>query len=527
MSLLNTFLFIASFGALITTARAQSTVRKSYPDPVRTPEVERIMNERIPWAHKGTRAENNAAETVLPEFVDNSTSIYFPPIINQTGGSCAQAAGIGYMFTYEMNRLLHRDANLSADNRFSYLFTWNLLNGGIDQGGFVEEGLNITRLYGAMTEADYGTSSWFGFKWVSGYEKYFKALQYRTTSIYSFKNNNEDGIRLIKEYLYNKGVEGAPGGILTFSTYSTGWTIDENYAGPSHTDYHTLITRLAVDGAHAMTIVGYDDLVESYDESGTKHQGAFIVVNSWGKSWADNGRIYLPYHFFTHRNGHTSDNYLGTTMTGIEVGIHNPLVVFKIRLSYTSRDDLAFVMGASADYHAAQPAVRANDYVFSHQGGDHHLLGAYTTKGSFEFALDYTRQLTQSDGLPSTYPLYFLNIARTHAGKKYGEGTVESVSIIDYTDSAHPREYFCREAEGSTLPSSNNWFKIPARYWGRWSCHPVRWQSIADTPSPQTFIIRTANGRYAKLKFTNYDATTGRLTFDYTLQNDGSRIFAH
>ncbi len=70
----------------------------------------------------------------LPVSVDNSTSTAFPPIIDQTGGSCAQASGIGYMFTYEVNTLLHRNAYASDANTFSYLFTWNFVNGGADNG---------------------------------------------------------------------------------------------------------------------------------------------------------------------------------------------------------------------------------------------------------------------------------------------------------------------------------------------------------------------------------------------------------
>lgn len=99
-----------------------------------------------------------ASDVSLPPSVDNSKLKYFPPIIDQNGGSCAQAAGIGYMFTYEVNRLLDRDASASKANRFSYQFSWNFVNDGIDQGGFVDDGLTVARLYGMMTEEDYGTS---------------------------------------------------------------------------------------------------------------------------------------------------------------------------------------------------------------------------------------------------------------------------------------------------------------------------------------------------------------------------------
>ena len=59
----------------------------------------------------------------LPQSVDNSLSKYFPPLIDQKGGSCAQASAIGYMYTYEMNRLLDRDASAYPANRFSYQYT--------------------------------------------------------------------------------------------------------------------------------------------------------------------------------------------------------------------------------------------------------------------------------------------------------------------------------------------------------------------------------------------------------------------
>ena len=75
--------------------------------------------------------------------------------------------GIGYMFTYEINRLLDRDAHASADHRFSYQFSWNLLNDGQDQGDFVDQGLYLSERYGIMTEQDYGISGTYQFKWAT------------------------------------------------------------------------------------------------------------------------------------------------------------------------------------------------------------------------------------------------------------------------------------------------------------------------------------------------------------------------
>jgi len=43
--------------------------------------------------------------TQLDAAVDNSNFAYFPSIFTQKGQSCVQAAEIGYIFTYEINRI--------------------------------------------------------------------------------------------------------------------------------------------------------------------------------------------------------------------------------------------------------------------------------------------------------------------------------------------------------------------------------------------------------------------------------------
>ena len=45
-------------------------------------------------------------------------------------------------------------------------------------------------------------------------------------------------------------------------------------------------------GGHAVMAVGYDD-----------NKGHFVVRNSWGMEWGDNGYFYMPYEFII------SDNY--------------------------------------------------------------------------------------------------------------------------------------------------------------------------------------------------------------------------
>jgi C1A family cysteine protease len=55
-------------------------------------------------------------------------------------------------------------------------------------------------------------------------------------------------------------------------------------------------------GGHAVLIVGFDDA-----------KGRFIVRNSWGTDWGDNGYCYFPYEYFTNTIL-ASDLWTATTM---------------------------------------------------------------------------------------------------------------------------------------------------------------------------------------------------------------------
>jgi C1A family cysteine protease len=48
-------------------------------------------------------------------------------------------------------------------------------------------------------------------------------------------------------------------------------------------------------GYHEMTIIGYDNACVNLDKS----TGAFLIQNSWGKSWGFNGKAWLPYDWFS------------------------------------------------------------------------------------------------------------------------------------------------------------------------------------------------------------------------------------
>lgn len=445
------------------------------------------------------RAVRKLADDQLPPAVDNSKLKFFPPVIDQMGGSCAQAAGIGYMFTYEINRLLNRDASASASNRLSYQFAWNMLNDGEDQGGFVDQGLMLAQQYGIMTEADYGKH--FLFKWADGYECYHNAMRYRAAKIYTY----DDSIPLMKRYLFDRGDGSSTGGILTFSGQATGWIIRDNYDGESLTGYHSILTALATDGGHAMTIVGYDDTVSYIDSEGHRHDGAFIVVNSWGTRWQDNGRFYLPYDFFRDPTVPTAQ--LSESVQGVSVRLYEPQVVMKIRLSYTSRDDLRFALSTTAERERQQPRSQHFLNVFNNQGGDLPMRGAQFSS-DLEFALDMTDYIHADD------QKYFLNVVRTFYGKKKGEGSLLALSAIDYR-SGQPVEHHYRDSLPRRIIDGYNYFSIPLFPRFTVPVSPLRYADDAGNLSPATFLIRTANGSHAKVRFTTPDTQRQTITIRY------------
>ena len=480
---------------------------------------EAMQVHKVRWTPQRT-----ARTDALPTAVANSTSRYFPAIIDQKGGSCAQASGIGYMFSYEINRVLDREAKASEDHIFAYLFTWNFLNSGEDQGGFVDEGLNIAQRYGVMTAADYGYASAAQFKWATGYDRYLNAQRYRARKIYEFPCTTPEDIEHIKHYLAQKDDGHAGGGVLTFSTQSRDWTINDHYDGPSVTGYKSLLTRLGRDGAHALTIAGYDDQVTYTDAEGQQHQGAFIVVNTWGTYMHDGGHYYLPYHFFTDRPASVTDNRLSTSMTAVDVYIHEPKVVYKVEMEYTSRNDISLTTGATdRKDQTGFPLERHTPVIFRNQGGDYPLLGAYNNQGTLEFALDYTDYLPTEDHL---HAQYFLRVLCAERGSKSGEGKLKAFSVIDYRTPGAPREYVCRDIPDEPFEWGENIYRICTVPWMRVSANVNRWRTASGQISPsKTYVLRTAGGQYAKLRFVGYDPASGKLTVQYQTQHDGTRNF--
>lgn len=442
----------------------------------------------------------------LPPSVDLTKSKYFPPLIDQQGASCAQAAGIGYLFTYEVNRLRDTDAAASSANRYSYLYAWNMINDGEDQGDFVSQGLFLAQRTGIMTEADYGTSGRYDFKWVSGYDKYYRGMDYRTKRIVTFT----DSVEQMKQWLADHGDGSRTGGLLCISAYARGWKFINTYNGPSITGYHCLLTDLGTDGAHALTIAGYDDRISYTDQQGVQRTGAFIVVNTWGNLFGDNGRFYLPYHFF--RDKQRNKARLGETVTATEVQQHTPTHVIRLTIDFTSRDDLEFRIATNLDHNAQGQPDEHGTMAFRHAGGDHPMRG--TQDGSLiEIAIDIT-DIVPKGSKPETF---YLNVIKGFAGKQKGNGKVVEAELTDYTKDI-PTTIPCITQMPVILNDGTNHLLFRAVESVRTTASPYTYTTADGKQTDRAFRIRTADGKRGKMHIVQQTGKDAPLIITYQLQ---------
>lgn len=127
-------------------------------------------------------------QTMLPDIVDNAALEYMPPVFQQLGQSCEQAAEIGYSFTYEINRVRGVEAGdwegEDKSDLYHHLYTYNFLNGG-DFGepttfytGYIfvyENGCPSFDVYHDPL-FEYDPNNLLSRYWMHGYAKYDNAI---------------------------------------------------------------------------------------------------------------------------------------------------------------------------------------------------------------------------------------------------------------------------------------------------------------------------------------------------------------
>ncbi len=456
-------LLLAACGAGL--AEAQVVDRTKYPDYNDSIRPDATLMRSLLPARRVTTATR-------PDHVNNAETRYFPPVFNQDGGSCGSASRICYMFSHELNAYRDLDGK-DPDNYYPSHFSWLLTNGNSGKDEFVAYvGIPSASVYGGQTYSKYfgnQDTSNNDFGWMQGYDKWYSAMFNRMwlPSHFPLSVQTEEGREAVKQWLWNHSGDSdfKAGGIVGIGVASQGqWesipsTPENDAIGVTGMKY---VKKWGTSVDHALTIVGYDDRIEFdlngngvYGETAYDEKGAWIIVNSWGAWWCNQGFVYCPY---AHGGAwFTSEGALGSTawwqpeIYRVRKN-YRPLRTIKIKMDYDRRSELYLSAGVSTDLQAAEPQYAQVFDHFKYAGDGNNgntvpapevpMLGRWADgqlhAEPMEFGYDLTDLSAKVDqNVPVKY-FFKINTKQTAVGS----GHIYNVSIIDYN----------RDEEGIEVP---------------------------------------------------------------------------
>jgi hypothetical protein len=217
-------------------------------------------------------------DLLSPPSVSNIVGL--PPIGNQgSQGSCTGWAWAYYCLTHQIAVANGFWDTTITSHQFSPAFVYNQINYGDDSGSNFPDASSLLHDFGCATmdimpysQSDYAT-------WPSE-AAYYESMKYRIVNPewdYLFTDSD---LEVLKSYLAAGNTA-----VTAIYTRTAFYSFDE-----SNNIYTTSHASGVYGGGHAVCVVGYDDAKPTTDGP-----GAFLLVNSWGSGWGDNGLWWMSY----------------------------------------------------------------------------------------------------------------------------------------------------------------------------------------------------------------------------------------
>ena len=305
------------------------------------------------------------------------------------------------------------------------------------------EAMDLLKKTGAATSADFGGLEWGNAfnGWMSGYDKYHRAMKVRASEYYKIDISTAAGDELVKQYLHDHG-DGSPmGGNLV---------VQVRYQSVTKTTVNgkRVISNFQKSAPmnHALTICGYDDAFNG---------GSWLVHNTHG-----DGLYWVPYGLF-RANGPIATAQ-GTPVMFCRVRKdYSPKYALKVTLTHNQRGNIAVMTGFAASASATAPTT-TKDYAgaFNFSGGLNPMVGRGQS-ATLEFGLDVTDFTAALEAAGAVGAMegkdarFFL-----HVVSKGGAGRIDKVSLMDYTGTT-VREIPAEQTGKAIAPDAVTTVSIP------------------------------------------------------------------
>ena len=381
---------------------------------------------------------------------DNSKLSTFPPIGNQLSqGSCAAFSTTYYVMTHMAAMVNGWNVSTGDTSRiFSPKWTYNMVNGGGDNGSWPDEEFTVGRDLGLATWAEfpYTGSSGDVLAWCTSSNVWRNAINRRMNDYTTLDMSTTNGLNQLKALLDNGYVVAfATGAPAPYSAWVNGTiTRDLNDLSTSNLVGQVICKYVQSSSeGHGMTVVGYNDHIWCDLNGNGKvdpgEKGALKIANQWGTSgWPCNaGYIWLSYDALWQTSAVPGYNPTPNKVPAFEYGAANCVYLTTARTNYTpqmlaavtvntaNRGSLYMYVGKDDPTVTHDPATQWMPQAFGWFGDGNYNFSGGTSPQDSTFWVD----LTDLNPDPCLMERYFVGMYSA------GIATLKAYTLLDNTTS--------------------------------------------------------------------------------------------